>query len=90
MSERDIFIAALQIECPQERAAYLEQACAGDAVLKERVRVLLQASLQPSYHPNAPCFIRYRHGTGQLELFCQECHVPQQAPFLVLPVALHV
>ncbi len=43
MSERDIFIAALQKENPAERSAYLEQACAGDEALRRRVEVLLQA-----------------------------------------------
>ena len=42
MSERDIFIAALQKENPAERSAYLEQACSGDDALRRRVEVLLQ------------------------------------------------
>ena len=33
MSDRDLFIAALQIADPAERAAYLDGACAGDAAL---------------------------------------------------------
>src|SRR5438067_4153551 len=43
MSERDIFIAALEIENPAERGAYLDQACAGDADLLQRVEGLLGA-----------------------------------------------
>jgi serine/threonine protein kinase len=43
MSEREIFIAALQKTDPAERSAYLAQACAGDAALRERVEILLQA-----------------------------------------------
>jgi hypothetical protein len=41
MTERDIFIAALQKTDAVERAAFLDQACAGDAALRERLEVLL-------------------------------------------------
>ena len=30
MNERDLFIAALQIDDPAERTAYLDQACGGE------------------------------------------------------------
>src|SRR2546423_12480359 len=43
MSERDIFIAALEIEDPAERAAYIDRTCAGDADLLRRVGGLLGA-----------------------------------------------
>jgi serine/threonine protein kinase len=48
MSERDLFIAALQKEDLAERAAYLDQACAGDAELRQRIEVLLTAHHQSS------------------------------------------
>src|SRR5262249_8340075 len=35
-------MAALQIEAPAERAAYLDQACPGTAVLRQRVEGLLR------------------------------------------------
>jgi serine/threonine protein kinase len=41
MSERDLFIAALQKEDPAERSAYLDTACAGDMHLRRRVGLLL-------------------------------------------------
>src|SRR5262249_30561930 len=41
MNERSIFIAALEKGSPEERAAYLEEACAGDAALRRRVEALL-------------------------------------------------
>ena len=41
MSERTIFMAALEIAEPAERAAYLEQACSGDAALRHQVETLL-------------------------------------------------
>ena len=43
MNERDIFVAALQIQEPGERCVYLDRACAGDPALRRRVGVLLEA-----------------------------------------------
>jgi serine/threonine protein kinase len=43
MSERSIFVAALEKGDPAERAAYLDQACAGDAALRQRLERLLLA-----------------------------------------------
>ncbi len=43
MSERTIFIAALENDDANERAAYLDQACAGDELLRERIERLLKA-----------------------------------------------
>jgi WD40 repeat protein/serine/threonine protein kinase len=42
MSERDLFVAALQIT-PTERSAWLDRECAGDAALRQRIDALLQA-----------------------------------------------
>jgi tetratricopeptide (TPR) repeat protein len=41
--EEQIFIAALQLATREERAAYLKDACASDAALRQRVEALLQA-----------------------------------------------
>src|SRR2546429_1378684 len=41
MSEESIFAAALEKRTPQERAAFLDAACAGDAALRRRVETLL-------------------------------------------------
>jgi WD40 repeat protein/serine/threonine protein kinase len=54
-----IFIAALEKETPQARAAYLEEACAGDADLRRCVERLLSAharadSLLPAQAPGLP------------------------------------
>ena len=38
-----IFDQALRIESPTERAEYLDQACAGDSELRDRVEALLQS-----------------------------------------------
>jgi len=43
-SDETIFAAALEWETPAQRAAYLEEACAGDGALRARVEALLQAS----------------------------------------------
>ncbi len=43
MNERSIFIAALEKDDPTERAAYLEEACAGDVLLRARIERLLKA-----------------------------------------------
>jgi serine/threonine protein kinase len=42
-----VFLAALEQLAPAERAAFLEQECAGDAELRQRVESLLQAHSQP-------------------------------------------
>ncbi len=43
MGERSIFIAALEKDDATERAAYLDQACAGDAAMRVRIERLLKA-----------------------------------------------
>src|ERR1700730_9879793 len=42
MSERTVFIAALQIAEPAERHAYLDEACSTNAALRRRVEILLR------------------------------------------------
>src|SRR5262245_11719636 len=42
MTERDIFIAALQEPDPARRRAYLDQACAGEPELRRQVEDLLR------------------------------------------------
>ncbi len=46
MQEQSIFIEALEKEDLSERAAYLEQVCAGDAALRQRIDRLLQRHQQ--------------------------------------------
>jgi hypothetical protein len=43
VSEQTIFCAALDIDDPAARSAYLDQACAGDAALRRQVEALLAA-----------------------------------------------
>src|SRR2546423_11353120 len=42
MAERDIFIAALQLEDPAQRQVYLDEACAGRPELRRQVEELLR------------------------------------------------
>src|SRR5262245_4762649 len=43
MPEREILFAALDRDDPAERATYLDQACASDAALRQRVEALLRS-----------------------------------------------
>src|SRR5947209_6084224 len=45
MSEEEIFHQALARTDPEERAAYLEQACGGDEVLRASIEELLRADV---------------------------------------------
>src|SRR4051794_5713417 len=54
MNERSIFIEALEIADPNERAAYLEHACGNDEALRRRVERLLHAHGQAGEFMNAP------------------------------------
>ena len=47
MTERSIFLAALDRADPAERTAYLDGACVGDAELRQRVEGLLEAHHEP-------------------------------------------
>src|SRR5947209_7274759 len=44
---RQIFLAATEKPTPQERAAFLDEACAGDTALRQRVEALLRAHDEP-------------------------------------------
>src|SRR5437016_6298385 len=46
MTERDLFIAAVQKNDPAERSAFLAGACAGDAALRQRLDHLLDLHAQ--------------------------------------------
>ena len=43
MNERDIFIAARGKTAPTSRAAFLDEACAGDVGVRQRIERLLRA-----------------------------------------------
>jgi tetratricopeptide (TPR) repeat protein len=53
---REIFLAAIELPTPAERAAFLERACGGNAELRARVERLLQShELLGTFHDN-PAF----------------------------------
>ncbi len=58
MTERSIFLAAIDIIDPAERAAYVEQACGGDVNLRAQVEQLL------SHHNESSQFLEKPAGTG--------------------------
>ena len=59
MNEESIFAVALEKADPAERAAYLDEACAGDPGLRRQVEALLQS------HEEAGSFLELpRPGTA--------------------------
>jgi serine/threonine protein kinase len=64
MSERDIFTAARQMTDPAARSAYLDEACAGDPALRNRVEALLRAHGQPDSLLDAPAAVLPDPGVG--------------------------
>jgi WD40 repeat protein/serine/threonine protein kinase len=54
MSERDLFDAALAIDDPAQRAAYLDRVCAGDPALREHLDGLLSLHAQVGSFLEAP------------------------------------
>ena len=48
MNEEEIFHQALARSSPEERAAYLDQACAGDPAQRAAVEALLRANVGAS------------------------------------------
>src|SRR5437899_4415085 len=54
MDEASIFLEALQKTKPAERAAYLDQACAGDDELRRNVEMLLRAQAKAGDFLNQP------------------------------------
>jgi WD40 repeat protein/serine/threonine protein kinase len=54
MNEEEIFHEALARSCPEERAKYLEQACAGNPALRASVEALLRANIGASGFMESP------------------------------------
>src|SRR5262245_34335230 len=54
MNERDIFMEALEIAAGAERIAYIDQTCRGDALLRQRVQVLLKTHEQAGSFLDSP------------------------------------
>src|SRR5262245_42226594 len=54
MTEEQVFLAALDLDSPADRAAYLETACGGDAELRRRVEELLAAHFKSGVFLDEP------------------------------------
>src|SRR4051794_34523929 len=67
MTERTIFLAALDIDDPVERAAYVGLACGDDAGLRAQVEGLLNAHEQPAgfMARPAPALVTTVHPTAE-------------------------
>src|SRR5262245_35031053 len=64
MSERDIFIEALRKSTPAERAAFLDGACAGNAVLRQRMERLLEVHGTAGDFLDRPAFQQLAEAPG--------------------------
>jgi serine/threonine protein kinase/WD40 repeat protein len=85
MHEREILLAALEHPRPEERAAYLAQACGTDATLRKRVESLLRASeVQDSFLEflERPAFDLLNPETDALSQKCMGGHDELNLDFL--------
>src|SRR5262249_41845650 len=64
MTEREIFLAAVEKDDPTERAAYLDQACGADASLRQRVEGLLRYHERESDFMEVPVGEQLEGGGG--------------------------
>src|SRR5579864_4345130 len=74
MRERDLFIEALQKTNPADRIAYLDAACAGDDVLRQRVlQLLAQHEKNESFLLDAPVPLQHVAPNATIDLPTTEC-----------------
>jgi eukaryotic-like serine/threonine-protein kinase len=65
MNDRELFLAALEIEDRQARQAHLQSACAGDPALLARVQSLLASHEGPSRFLNTPVAVQLSGDQGE-------------------------
>src|SRR5207247_9897329 len=86
MTERDIFIAALQKEDPAERQAYLDEACARQPELRRQVEALLRL------HEGAGSFLEQpaaeSPATGALRDAAEQASSPEAPGAVIGPYKL--
>lgn len=75
MTEQDIFLAALEIENPAQRADYLARACAGDSALRRQVEGLLAAHARSGPFLDVPVLRQMAGDAAGIETGS-----PEQAP----------
>src|SRR5215831_16606715 len=68
MSERTIFLTALDKDNPSERSAYLDSACAGEPALRKRVEALLKSHDDAGSFLDAPIGEQMSPAAGQTEV----------------------
>jgi serine/threonine protein kinase/formylglycine-generating enzyme required for sulfatase activity/tetratricopeptide (TPR) repeat protein len=68
MSERTIFLTALDKDNPSERSAYLDSACAGEPALRQRVEALLKSHDDAGSFLDAPIGEQMNAAAGQTEV----------------------
>src|SRR5262249_46506511 len=66
MIEREIFLAALDRDDPIERAAYVDEACSGNAVLRQRVEGLLGSHAGAGNFMGVPIMEQLGNDAGQV------------------------
>ena len=54
MNERSIFLAAVEIDDPLQREAYVARACGSDATLRNQIKELLAAHAEPGNFMHRP------------------------------------
>src|SRR6516225_2547716 len=54
MTEETIFLAAREMDDPAARTAYLDEACAGDPALRQRIEALLRSDQEPNSFLDTP------------------------------------
>ena len=64
MTERTIFLAALDIADPAERTAYVERACSGNPALRRRVEALLAAHARAGPFLDVPALEQMARAAG--------------------------
>src|SRR5436305_7556465 len=75
MAEREIFLSAVEKDDPAERAAYLDQACGGDATLRRRIESLLGSHERAADFMDVPVVEQLAHDTAGLDFLA-----PAQRP----------
>jgi serine/threonine protein kinase len=67
MTEETIFQAALDRQSPADRAAYLDEVCAGNPALRQRVEALLCSHADPDSFLDVPALLRQADDKDQHE-----------------------
>jgi serine/threonine protein kinase len=75
VTEREIFLAAVEKDDPTERATYLDQACGADATLRQRVEALLRAHERAANFMDVPVVEQLAGDCGGLDFLA-----PSQKP----------